>query len=204
MEQIAEEYSFALNTLNICWDKLINQCSQVQNENVKVYDNMNDINEKYKRVCDDNVRLNTLINDMKKNITILEKKLDEAHEEHKLLSKVSHVIAMEKENSKLRSELDFWKNRHMVKTTNDELKTNTNIENNINVSETTFQTLEECDEEIKDIKDSKEYKEKKIKGIIYMINGIDVYTQQADGTIGEHVAILQTLENGKSKIKWNV
>jgi chromosome segregation ATPase len=203
MEQIAEEYSFALKTLNICWEKLINQCSQVQNENVKVYDNMNDINEKYKRVCDDNVRLNTLINDLKKNITILEKKLDEAHEEHKLLSKVSHVIAMEKENSKLRSQLDFWKNRHVVKTTNHELKPNPNTENNITVSET-IQNSEECEEEIKEVKDTKEYKEKKIKGIIYMINGVNVYTQQADGTIGEHVAILQTVENGKSKIKWKI
>ena len=100
---------------------------------------------------------------------------------------------MEKENSKLRSELDFWKNKHIIKTTSND--------DNIAPIENTLQIHNESEEEIQI---GQEYKEKKIKGVIYMVNGCDVYAQQPDGTIGEHVAILQTLENGKTKIKWNI
>jgi chromosome segregation ATPase len=112
-------------------------------------------------------------------------------------TKVSHVVAIEKENAKLRQEIDVLKKRFQ------EYETKKGEEVVVPVTENENENADEGEEEEEEMEI--EVQEKKIKGVVYFVDSKDgktVYKRNEDGTVGDVVGMLEK-HGTKTKIIWN-
>lgn len=98
-------------------------------------------------------------------------------EENKAFSKVSHIVAMEKENTRLRAELEIL--THRMNTS----KISCTKENNPPVPV---------------------FVEKKIKGTTYLVDGDNtIYEKNDDDSAGKKLGLLKKTADGKMKVQWD-
>ena len=140
---------------------------------------------------EDNRRLVTNVDTLKVEVNELKKVIENLEQDKKDFTRVSHVVAMEKENNKLRTELTALKAQIAKLTTNtvDEVKDGDNHNNNEVEGEESLDVFE-----------------KKIKGIVYYVSSKEdctIYTKNDDGTLGEAVGYLEKdAKTQKTKVKW--
>jgi uncharacterized coiled-coil protein SlyX len=117
-------------------------------------------------------------------IKTLELKLQQLEDEKTAFSRVSQIIAMEKENARLRSELEQMSLR---------LKTNSTI----TPPSTSISNEEPAV--------NQDLYEKKIKGTVYKVSHVDnvIYAQDNDGNVGQRVGVLTKTQDGKTKVSWD-
>ena len=137
----------------------------------------------------DNEQLQKDLSSEKQEIVKLRCTIDTMEQDKKDFTRVSHVVAMEKENNKLRTELSALK-ATLSKPT----------ESIVN------QTQECYNEKDKEEGQNLSVYEKKIKGIVYYVScqeDLTIYKKNEDGTLGESVGYLEkdTITQ-KTKVKW--
>lgn len=130
-------------------------------------------------------------------------------------SRVSHVVAMERENARLQSHIKLLERR--IEIYQQRLKDATHgIESREEAVVLNEQPQELPPEKPEDVPEKSQVsqeqeapipsqimREKKIKGIIYYISeGNEIHTKTEDGDVGECVGKLELLSSGKTKVKW--
>lgn len=127
--------------------------------------------------------------------------INELEEDKKAFTKVSHVVAIEKENARLRQEIILLKNKktygethQSVKVMDEPVETITTFAEN----ETVASVKEHQSNNTIDVY------EKKIKGKIYFVSkgeDMTVFNKRDDGSIGDPVGVLEK-HGEKFKITW--
>lgn len=148
--------------------------------------------DKNNMLSNENQMLSLELQNANSTIRQLQETISSMEQDKREFSKVSHVVALEKENSKLRSDIESMKRTNGM-------QNKPTIEQHMVVDkEVTSQPVEEAEIDVF---------EKKIKGSIYYISCQDnstIYAKNDDGTIG---SILGRLEKDKisqkTKVKWN-
>lgn len=150
-----------------------------------------------------NDHLREVVQSQQQDIERLQAAIKQLEQEKIDFAKVSHVVAIEKENAKLRQELEFSRKKlqeYEAKKGDDENEQPKSVivpEKQV-VDEVPPLEDENDEEEI-------EVQEKKIKGVVYFVNtkdGKTVYQKNEDGTIGDVVGMLEK-HGTKTKIIWN-
>lgn len=129
-------------------------------------------------------------------------------EDNAAFSKVSHIIAMEKENSKLRAEVEFFKsklekNKVIIGT---QVSEPTILEIPVHVEEAPVQTISQEAPVIleKQVEEAieEEFYEKTIKGVVYYISEKTslIYKKNDDEEIGDNVGRLEKIIDNKTKV----
>lgn len=163
----------------------LREFSQQLGEFPGIISNTIDENKALKEQCmsltDINLKLQSQIVDMNTELTKLK-------EENAAFSKVSHIIAMEKENSKLRQEISMLQKRIDI-----HQKTKTNMEVDIKITEESKTTEEE----------EETFVIKKIKGKKYYVSEKDnsIYNINDDDEVGDKTGQL-VLSKGKYIAQW--
>lgn len=134
--------------------------------------------------------------DALKRITELEAENHRMIEENKAFLKVSQIVAYEKENAKLRKEIEHLKRQGKSETVPyEEIKT-------VDQGQETHEEHEEDEEQEPELNVFSVY-EKKIKGIVYYVSDdadMRIFAQTLDGEIGEEVGRYQLDQSsGKNK-----
>jgi len=121
----------------------------------------------------------------------LQSQVEKLEDDHRNFTKVSKIIAIENENTKLRLTIeDLKKQINLIKDANkkpeaDEVKTN--------------DLVTEVHEEEED--DNINVREKKIGKVIYYVDDDNkVYIKNNDETIGDNIGVLQRMPDGKLKL----
>lgn len=190
----------------------------------KEYDaNRRDVEDKYKELsyayglCTKQIEYMGKQNEeFMSTISRLQKQIETIEDDKRQLTKVSNIIAIERENSRLKFELEYLKKR-LAKTTEKvpvgtvaaETCAPTIVETDIDnvktgVEETVVESKEHAVEEtVVEAEDDIEVYEKKIKNIVYYVSTKDdmsVYEKDSDGSIGNKIGYLQKV-NGKLKLQ---
>lgn len=205
IQSLQSKYDNTISTLTKKIKTLTQDCLQITQDNNDLQSQLqtsieilNVADSKLLKLSEQN---NTLTNEnqtlsldlQKANLTIqqLKETISSMEQDKRDFNKVSHVIALEKENSKLRTELETMKTI---------VKTQSTAPSEHSVKYDTEITNELEDAEI-------EVFEKKIKGNIYYISCQDnstIYTKNDDGTIGPILGHLEKDKTSqKTKVKWN-
>lgn len=200
MQTLQSRYDTSIQLLNARLRKIImeNQyyLTQIEllKENLKTteitLDTIRSENIKLLELKTINEDLQNELNNKNSLITKLEKNIKDMEDDRKQFTKVSHVIAMEKENARLKSELETFKNKIIP------------IQE-ATISETTSHNLELTNQE-EEYTNQDEVYEKKIKGKIYFVSKSDnmtVFEKNNDGTIGNEVGYLEK-QGDKFKMVW--
>lgn len=121
----------------------------------------------------------------------LQSQVEKLEDDHRNFTKVSKIIAIENENTKLRLTIeDLKKQINLIKDANkkpeaDEVKMN--------------DLVAEVHEEVED--DNINVREKKIGKVIYYVDDDNkVYIKNNDETIGDNIGVLQRMPDGKLKL----
>lgn len=230
MDQIIHDFNTSYHAIGEHWRTVLVDNARLRLENTSLTETVKCILEEKEKLQQQSNALLETIKKLQNTITALEQKLVDADEDHKQFSKVSHLVAMEKENAKLRADLEFWMRRNVKADQHIELLHNQAYNNDLKASEppivegTTFhhvQTPEPIPEPVSEppipepesipepipeltMHNTEDvYVEKKIKGVVYLVKDNEVYEKNSEGSIpGKHVATLQLLNTGKTKIKW--
>lgn len=147
-------------------------------------------------------------------ISRLQKQIEVIEDDKRQLTKVSNIIAIERENSRLKFELDVLKKRlekpvvplpEPVVVPLPEPVVPLPEPVLVPLPEPVVAPATDQNETEQDLNDSDiEVYEKKIKNDIYYVSTQEdnsVYVKEADGSIGEKVGVLQKV-NGKTKVVW--
>jgi len=178
----------------------------VENENIKnQYDSLKSSHDVERRAhieCQD--RLEKIIKDnetMKKQINILE-------EDRAQFAKVSHIIALEKDNAKLKAELETHKAKLAMAMSVSNTVPSVPSQEVVNeaplVKKEDVEGKEHAEEPQNSIEDT-EFYEKKIKGTVYFIGTKTntIYSKTEEDEIGDAVGKLEKNDaTGKSKVVW--
>lgn len=110
----------------------------------------------------------------------LQKVVTDLEEENKQFSKVSHIIAMEKENNRLKMQIQNLQAKLAI--------TNNSQEDN----------------GVKIASIPQGYREKNIKGCMYYISNStgEIYIRNDDNSLGELKGVLEDIDNNKKKARW--
>lgn len=195
MQTLQSRYDTSIQLLNARLRKIImeNQyyLTQIEllKENLKTteitLDTIRSENIKLQELKTINEELQNELNNKISLIMKLEKIIKDMEDDRKQFTKVSHVVAMEKENARLKSELETFKNK-IIPT------------QEATISETISHSLELTNQ------DQDEVYEKKIKGKVYFVSKSDnmtVFEKNNDGTIGNDVGYLEK-QGEKFKMVW--
>ena len=179
-------------------------------EEIKMYKGVIiDMQNKYDTVVSDNesktgdiIRLNGQISSLTKEILRLQ-------EDNAAFSKVSHIIAMEKENAKLRAEVDFLNKRIRQRSVKEEPKATINVIEEVrkDSQDATFKDV--IKDVIKEVpiqeEEEETFYEKKIKGVTYYISEITslIYKKNDDEEVGDKVGRLEKTAENKNKVIWD-
>lgn len=182
----------------------------------KEYDgNRRDIEEKYKELsyayalCTQQIEYMGRQNEeFMSTISRLQKQIEAVEDDKRQLTKVSNIIAIERENSRLKFEMESLKKKLATKLAAPVLTKDTVIEvteaKEVVMINDDKVAVEKCEEEADtDHEEDLEVYEKKIKNNVYYVSTRDdasVYEKDDDGAIGQKIGYLQKV-NGKLKLK---
>jgi chromosome segregation ATPase len=215
IQAVQTRYDGMIITLN-------NRLKKTQGENIRLTQQIRDLDEEAEalrqekesamkttaKVTIENKTLSEINSDLqsqtetlKNKIHELEKTIKTLQDDHKEFSKVSHVVALEKENSKLRQEL--YKKRLVEDKIQEEPPPQKNSSTTDNVPESPRKQAQEHQHAGDEEQTVDDVYEKRIKGKTYFVSSIDksVFTKNEDGTIGEKVGTLERYGT-KTKIVW--
>ena len=171
-----------------------------------------------------NETLVTQMNDKEKQVEALKRDISRLQEDNAAFSKVSHIIAMEKENSKLRSEVEMLTKRlsrsrpppqiteseHTLPGNLPNLCLNTSVwcmESVVSVPVQETVTVPDTYIKVPDTQTEEEetFYEKRIKGVDYYISEMTsyIYKKEEDDEVGEKVGRIEKTEGNKTKVVWN-
>jgi hypothetical protein len=146
-----------------------------------------------KSVKETNSILIDKVNSLELQLKNLSRELENSQEEQRQLLKVSRVVAIEKDNARLRLELQQLEVKFQLLK---ESKTITNITQHDTPKET--EVGEEITKELYHDEEALNVREKKIKGIVYYLSDDNnVYAKNDDESVGELLGSI----DGK-KVKW--
>ena len=166
-------------------------------EEIKMYKGVIiDMQNKYDTVVSDNESKTGDIQRLNDQVLSLTKDISRLQEDNAAFSKVSHIIAMEKENAKLRAEIEFLNKRIMNKS----LKAAINV-----IEEVRNDSQQELIKEVPIQEEEETFYEKKIKGIVYYISEKTslIYKKNDDEEVGDKVGRLEKTTDKKTKIIWD-
>lgn len=151
-----------------------------------------------------------------KEVDNLKKKVQEAEDDQKQFTKVSHIINMERENTHFKQQIAILERRvAFYQNQCNELKSQLQSQSPMNQSTQSTQTY--TDAPIQDEttlvtdesqghdeqEDALSVVEKKIKGVYYYVSDEnDIYAKNEDESIGELKGKIEVLSSGKTKVKW--
>lgn len=165
----------------------------VQSLNIKIVQ-LSDENSNYKNAYEAKA---AMVDDLTDEIRTLKNNVKKLEDDNAAFSKVSHIIAMEKENAKLKSDIQLLTHRCNILS-----------KRNINIP---APQPEQPQTEPKNVIPSQEHMEheetfieKKIKGIIYYISEDKqyIYEKLEDGDVGKKLGHLEK-KNDKVKAIWD-
>lgn len=149
-----------------------------------------------------------------KEVNNLRKKVQEAEDDQKQFTKVSHIINMERENTHFKQQIAILERRvAFYQNQCNELKLQSQshmLMNQLTQSTQTY-TDAQIQDETNSVKgesndeqdDGLSVVEKKIKGVIYYVSDEnDIYERNEDESIGELKGKIEVLSSGKTKVKW--
>lgn len=150
-----------------------------------------------------------------KEVDNLKKKVQEAEDDQKQFTKVSHIINMERENTHFKQQIAILERRvAFYQNQCNELKSQLQSQSPMNQS---TQSTQSTDAPIQDEttlvtdesqahdeqEDALSVVEKKIKGVYYYVSDEnDIYAKNEDESIGELKGKIEVLSSGKTKVKW--
>lgn len=225
MEEIIHNFNRSYNAIGEHWRTVVDQNTKLNTDITTLQHSLHQVQQSNAQLQKECASLSATIGQLQATIKKLEQKIVDADEDHKQFSKVSHLVAMEKENAKLRADLEFWMRRNVKADQHIQMLHNQADNKDLKASEPSIvevssihhdQTPEPTSEPISDPPHVPEpvqettvhntedvYVEKKIKGTIYLVKDNEVYEKCSDGIApGRQVATLQLLNTGKTKIKW--
>lgn len=133
------------------------------------------------------------LEDRSNEVSTLKEELAKLREENAAFSRVSHIIAMEKENARLRGE---------VKTLTERLATAKPASQAPQASQAPPQPLPPTPSPTEDQGDE-EFYEKKIKGAVFFISAsTSIVYENVEGEVGQRVGRLDK-KDGKLKVVWD-
>lgn len=188
-------------------EELTSELSNVRTENERLKQELATDKLLSQHLADTNARMTTALEEKTQLIIKLESCIKDLEQEKKDFTRVSHVVAIEKENAKLRAEINALKKKmkddvpspepnHTPTTDTHESPLGT--ENPVDQPTEPEVTAEESTSE------HLEVYEKKIKGKMYFVSSQDdktVYERKTDGSVGDIVGYLEK-HGTKTKITW--
>lgn len=150
----------------------------------------------------------------------LKKKVQEAEDDQKQFTKVSHIINMERENTHFKQQIAILERRvafyqNQCNELKLQLQSQSQSQSQVPMNQSTQSTQTYTDAPIQDettsIKDESNDEqddglsvvEKKIKGVYYYVSDEnDIYEKNEDESIGELKGKIEVLSSGKTKVKW--
>lgn len=189
-----ESFEGSLSNLKKLYEESQTNISALQNENDVLKDQLSQLN-------DYRVQVLSLTKDKEH----LQRQVRDLEDYSTQFSRVSHVVAMEKENARLQTHIRLLERR--IEIYQQRLKEVTQQ----NPDPVTFESTSSDTPPIVEPKleqtapSTVEMKEKKIKGIMYYISkSFEIYAKNEDGTIGDCIGKLEQLSSGKTKVKWTL
>lgn len=216
MTQTSTMFQNVLMDLSCLWenaqkekDELIQSVQSTQSsldEQCRVIDTLHHINKD----------LSQQLEVSQKEVDNLKKKVQEAEDDQKQFTKVSHIINMERENTHFKQQIAILERRvAFYQNQCNELKSQLQSQSPMNQSTQSTQTY--TDAPIQDEttlvtdesqahdeqEDALSVVEKKIKGVYYYVSDEnDIYAKNEDESIGELKGKIEVLSSGKTKVKW--
>jgi regulator of replication initiation timing len=202
---------------------LIKKCREYEQNRKEMEIKFRDLSYAY-TVCTTEIEYMRKQNDDFLNtINRLQKQIEVIEDDKRQLTKVSNIIAIERENSRLKLEIDSLKKRlakptintpntqsiinHSIKSESVEVavELNENPREDTSIKSGSVEVVVELNENpTEDINNDIEVYEKKIKNVIYYVStneDMTIYIKEDDGAIGDKVGFL-TNHNGKTKVQW--
>lgn len=190
-------------------DSLGNQYKSLQFAYEKEAQTHKDCRDKLEEIMKENERMRPLISALEGELADTQRQNEKMRTQISVLeddraqfAKVSHIIALEKDNAKLKAELDAHKARLAATMTTTIASTTKALESPPIVEP----IIEAADEEPEDPEESSFY-EKKIKGVVYFVGETtsNIYKKIGDDEIGDLVGRLEKDEKTKkTKVVWNI
>jgi len=185
-------------------DSLQNEMDRMNNSNEKVYRKAEVLDEDNKRLARDLQVKDTTIENLQGQVALLTQQIEALENDKKEFTKVSHVIAMEKENAKLKLENSALQER--IKLLKCSVEMNNPCEEHTNGADIEEEAKE--DDETPE-EEEEEVVEKKIKGVVYYVsvnpnsdNQFTLYIKNEDGSVGANVGHIEKKDN-KNKVTWH-
>lgn len=156
----------------------------------------------------ENTRLKSLIQEKDDIISQLQsdmnkylQQIQQLEDEKTAFSRVSHIIAMEKENSRLKHELDTLTSKLNMYAT----QKTTQHDVSLPQQEAVVTSITEDSVCQTATDEATQFKEKKIKGTVYYMSVNDniLYEKLDNGEVGTRVGHLTETSTGKFKVQWD-
>jgi hypothetical protein len=151
------------------------------------------ITKMYEGILNENESMHNRIRDYTHEIDVLQQKIKMMEEDRQEFAKVSHIIALEKDNAKLRAEIAKLNIKRAPAL----------VQQPLPVPQPPTEPLPPVPQ-APVLESEEDVKEKKIKGVIYYVGlqSNKIFTKSDDGDVGNEVGHIKK-EGSKSVVVWN-